>query len=108
MSSFDRSPEPNAPEALASTANSTVSSRSSQNRLMKGVPVRAVTFQSMRADVVARLVLADLVELHAPAAEHALVLAGKQVVDRPVGDDLDPPHLLENRGDVLLGHGQTG
>ena len=38
---------PNSPEALRSTANSTVSSRSSTNRLMNGLPVRAVTFQSM-------------------------------------------------------------
>ena len=33
--------------ALTSTSNSTVSSRSSTWRLTKGVPVRAVTFQSM-------------------------------------------------------------
>ena len=32
---------------LTSTARSTVSSRSSTNRLMNGVPIRAVTFQSM-------------------------------------------------------------
>jgi hypothetical protein len=38
---------PNSPEALRSTANSTVISRSSTNRLMNGWPVRAVTFQSM-------------------------------------------------------------
>ena len=38
---------PNSPEALRSTANSTVISRSSTNRLMNGRPVRAVTFQSM-------------------------------------------------------------
>ena len=57
------------------------------------------------ADVVARLILADFVELHAPAAEHALVLAGEEVVDRAVGDDLDPSDLLEDRGNVLAWRG---
>ena len=39
--------DPKLPEALRSTRNMTVSSRSSRNCLMKGLPARAVTFQSM-------------------------------------------------------------
>ncbi len=40
-------PEPKRPDALTSTRNITVSSRSSTKRLTKGAPMRAVTFQSM-------------------------------------------------------------
>ena len=40
--------------------------------------MRAVTFQSMVAHVVAGQVLAHLVELHAAALEDAVVLAGEQ------------------------------
>jgi hypothetical protein len=39
--------EPNRLDAETSTSSMTVSSRSSVNFLMNGVPVRAVTFQSM-------------------------------------------------------------
>ena len=39
--------EPNSPEELTSTISMTVSSRSSLNSLIKGCPMRAVTFQSM-------------------------------------------------------------
>ena len=46
-SSLERCVDPNTPEADTSTRNSTVNSRSSQNRLMKQLPVRAVTFQSI-------------------------------------------------------------
>ncbi len=44
---FDCLPEPKMPEAETSTKSITVSSRSSQKRLINGVPVRAVTFQSI-------------------------------------------------------------
>ena len=46
-SPFIRDCEPNSPEALTSTTSMRVSSRSSSNTLTNGVPVRAVTFQSM-------------------------------------------------------------
>ena len=39
--------EPNEPDAEISTAKITVGSRSSQNVFTKGVPARALTFQSM-------------------------------------------------------------
>ena len=48
-----------------------------------------------RADVVARLVLAHLLELHAAPLEGALVLAGEDVGDQPLGADLDRLDLLE-------------
>jgi len=44
---FSRSTDPKRPDAERSTASSTVSSRSSWKRLMKGRPARAVTFQSI-------------------------------------------------------------
>src|SRR5579864_3690392 len=54
------------------------------------------------ADVVARLVLAYLGELHAAAPEGARVFAGDDVADQMSGRDLDPPDL---GGDFLGTHG---
>ena len=50
------------------------------------------------ADVVARAVLAHLLELHAPPFEGAFVLAGEDVVDHPLGADLDRLDLGEQLG----------
>ena len=70
---------------MQSTASTTVSSRSSTCRLMNGCPMRAVTFQSMCAHVVAGLVVADLVEGDAGALEDGVIFAAEQVFDRPTG-----------------------
>jgi hypothetical protein len=53
------------------------------------------------ADVVARLILPHFVEFHAAAAKHALVLPREQIVHRPVGNNLNPPHTFEDVGNVL-------
>ena len=48
------------------------------------------------ADVVAVLVLPDLVELHPAALEDGMVLARQRLVDQPVGCDLDPADLADD------------
>ena len=54
------------------------------------------------ADVVARLILAHLGELHPAAPERARVLARHDVPDEVAGGDLDPPDLA---GNLVRRHG---
>jgi hypothetical protein len=49
-----------------------------------------------RTDFVTRLVLTDLVKIHALALENAVVLPGQSLADQPVGPDLNLPNLLKN------------
>ena len=93
-SALERVPEPKHWEPEMSTRKMTVSSRSSQKRLTKGWPMRAVTFQSMERMSSPGDVLADLVELDALALEDGVVLAGKVLVDQAVGDHPDLADLL--------------
>ena len=48
------------------------------------------------ADVVAGLVLADLLEGHAAALEDAVILAAEQVLDGPASTELKTADLLDN------------
>ena len=57
-----------------------------------------------RADLVAGLVFAHLVEVHPLALEDAVVLAGQRLAHQPVGANLDLPDLLED----LAGNHGTG
>jgi hypothetical protein len=101
--------EPKRPEAEVSTARTTVSWRSSTKRLMKGLPARAVTFQSMDADVVARLVLADLGELDALSFEGGVVASGEEVARASLGGELESFDLVHElfgaHGLVSRSHG---
>ena len=53
------------------------------------------------ADVVARDVLADAVEIQPSAAEHRPVMAGQRVVDQAPAPDLDPANLLHDAGQTF-------
>ena len=54
------------------------------------------------ADVVARLVLAHVLELDAAAAEGTRVVARREVAHQPAGREFESPHLL---GDLVRDHG---
>ncbi len=54
------------------------------------------------ADVVARLVLAHVLELDAAAAEGAGVVAGREVAHQPARREFESPHLF---GDLVRDHG---
>ena len=58
----------------------------------------AVTFQSMPANLVAGLVVAHLLELHALAAKYAGILAAEHRVDGTPGADLDVANLPRQLG----------
>ena len=73
-----------------------VSSRSSRSFLMKGVPVRAVTFQSMSLTSSPGRIFAHLVEVHAAALEDGMVFAGEGVGDQPPRAQLDLAHFLQD------------
>src|ERR1039458_5343374 len=49
-----------------------------------------------RADLIARLVLAHLVEVHPLTLKDAMVLAGQRLANEAVGPNLNLPDLLEN------------
>jgi len=59
------------------------------------------------ADLVARLVLADLLKVHSLAFENTMVSPRQGFGHHPVGTDLQSPHLPENIPGLLflLGHG---
>ena len=49
-----------------------------------------------RAHVIAGLIFAHLVEIHALAFEDGMVLAGERFADEPVGANLDLADFLKN------------
>ena len=95
-SRFDSVVLPKFPEALTSTTNITVNSRSSVNFFTNALPMRAVTLPIDRANFVARLILAHVFKIHSASFENAVVIAGERRFDQTAGFNLKCSNFLEN------------
>ena len=95
-SRFDCETLPKLPEALTSTTSMTVSSRSSVNFLTNGVPEPRRHVPIDRANFVARLILAHVLEIHPATFEDAVVIAGEGGLDEPVGLDFERADFLQD------------
>ena len=87
---------PKFPDALTSTTSTTVSSRSSVNFFTKAVPKPRRHVPIDRADLIARLILAHVLEVHPASLEDAVVIAREDRLHEALGLDLERADFLQD------------